>query len=74
MRGRFRPPPQSHHEMKIKALVKFDLGQGGGLRYPSVIGKEYDLPESRAEFLVGIGAAELIKAPKKAAKKAPPKK
>lgn len=78
MRGRLRPPPQSHQEMKVKALARFDLGKGGGLRYPSVVGKEYDLPESRAEFLVSIGAAELVKAPKKAAKKAakkaPPEK
>ena len=46
--------------MKVRALQPFDLGQGGGLRYPSVVGQTYDLPERRAEQLVRIGAAELV--------------
>jgi hypothetical protein len=51
--------------LKVKALAKFDLGQGGGLRYPSVVGSEYDLPIGRANQLISIGAAELVAAPKK---------
>ena len=56
--------------MKVKALKPFDLGKGGGLKYPSRVGEVYELPESRARKLVALGAAELVEAPKKAAKKA----
>lgn len=56
--------------IKVKALKPFDLGQGGGLKYPSRIGQVYELPESRARKLVALGAAELVEAPKKVAKKA----
>jgi hypothetical protein len=45
--------------MLVKALVPFDLGQGGGLRYPSRVGQTYDLPEQRARKLIAIAAAEL---------------
>jgi hypothetical protein len=66
--------------MKVRALQPFDLGQGGGLRYPSVVGQTYDLPERRARQLVRIGAAELAEdnpvkaAAKKVAKKVASKK
>jgi hypothetical protein len=66
--------------MKVRALQPFDLGQGGGLRYPSVVGQTYDLPERRARQLVRIGAAELAEdnpvkaAAKKVVKKVASKK
>ena len=55
--------------MLVKALVPFDLGQGGGLRYPSRVGQTYDLPEQRARKLIAINAAELAEPEKKVAKK-----
>lgn len=50
------------------------------MRYPSVVGQTYDLPERRARQLVRIGAAELAEdnpvkaAAKKVAKKVASKK
>jgi hypothetical protein len=55
--------------MLVKALAPFDLGKGGGLRHPSVVGKVYDLPDSRARKLIALGAAELAEPEKKVAKK-----
>jgi len=55
--------------MKIISLQPFDLGKGGGLRYPSRVGQVYDLPEGRARKLIGIGAAEMAEPVKEPAKK-----